>query len=61
MLKEEEQIGRPAGAGMTSGPQVQPSVLGQDRWSVGLAALITGVHVPDCLARQRLEISWDTE
>lgn len=44
---------------MTSGPQVQPSVLSQDRWSVGLAALITGIHRPDCLARRRLEISWD--
>lgn len=54
-----ERIGRPAGPGMTSDPQVQPNGPGQDGWLMALAMPIIGSYGPKYAARQSLEISWD--
>lgn len=60
LLKEWEQIGRTAAAAdVTSDPQVQPDVPGQDGWWMGLATPIVIIHGPEYAARWSLEISWD--
>ena len=57
LLKEEEQTGTPREAGMTSDPQVQPNVPGQDGWLIGLAMPIISIYEPKYVARRSLEIS----
>lgn len=54
-----EHIGRPAGPGMTSDPQVQPNIPGQDGWLMALEMPIIGRYGPKYAARRSLEISWD--
>lgn len=45
--------------GVTSDPQVQPNVPGQDGWLMSFAMLRISIYGPKYAARWSLKISWD--